>query len=317
MDTVSFASTDLDAAEDFLSRAYAKLHIESPVPACRVRFLRSTMGSLSIDELDIAFDVSYTVAPLHKICLCVVRDGLIRDHVVHGTPESFGPGDVASLAPPDLPYSGRIGQARYNLTMFDPALLDQVAAATVHHHSEPVRLLGSRPHSSGEARALRSLIGHLRDRVLPTPAADRPLIAATAVQYLAATVLATFPNNAITDPDGPERHDAHPATLRRAIAFIDDHADEPITVAEIAEAAHVGIRSLQYAFRRHLATTPLAYLRKVRLAHAHHDLVTADPLGGTTVTEVAARWGFASPGRFAALYQDTYGRVPSKSLMVR
>ncbi|MEV6995503.1 helix-turn-helix transcriptional regulator [Streptomyces sp. NPDC093228] len=78
----------------------------------------------------------------------------------------------------------------------------------------------------------------------------------------------------------------------------------PITVAQIAAAAHVTPRALQYAFRRHLDTTPLAHLRGVRLAEAHRDLVAADPAEASTVTGIAARWGFYHPGRFASLYRD-------------
>jgi len=312
MDTVTFDSGDLDVAEDFFSRVYARLSIKSTDPASRTRFHRRTMSSLSVDELDLNFELSYSVSPLRKICLCVVHEGTIRDHVYPGVDDAFGPGDVVSIAPPDLPYSGRICQARYNLVMFDPDLLNQVAAG---RSTGPVRLTAHRPHSPAETRTLRSLVGYLRDRVLPNSAvAGRPLVASTALQHLAATVLATFPNTALTDPEGADRADARPATLRRALAFIDDHADQPITVAEIAEAAHVGIRSLQYAFRRYLDTTPLTYLRAVRLAHAHHELITADPTV-TTVTQIAARWGFASPGRFAGMYRAAYGRPPSKSLM--
>lgn len=93
-----------------------------------------------------------------------------------------------------------------------------------------------------------------------------------------------------------------------------DHADQPITVAQIAAAAHVTVRAPQYAFRRHLDTTPLAHLRRVRLAQVHRDLGAADPAGGATVTEIAARWGFCHPGRFASLYRTTYRRAPHQTL---
>ncbi|MFD8458408.1 helix-turn-helix domain-containing protein [Streptomyces antimycoticus] len=57
----------------------------------------------------------------------------------------------------------------------------------------------------------------------------------------------------------------------------------------------------------------MAYLRRVRLAHAHHSLATADR-ETATVTEIATRWGFFHPARFAALYRETYGRSPSATL---
>jgi AraC-like DNA-binding protein len=33
-----------------------------------------------------------------------------------------------------------------------------------------------------------------------------------------------------------------------------------------------------------------------------------------TVTEIARRWGFASPSQFAARYRDSYGVPPSRTL---
>ena len=70
---------------------------------------------------------------------------------------------------------------------------------------------------------------------------------------------------------------------------------------------------MQLAFRRHLDTTPTRYLRRVRLDHAHRQLLTADP-ERDTVTAVAYRWGFASSSRFAAYYRTAYGVSPSSTL---
>lgn len=101
--------------------------------------------------------------------------------------------------------------------------------------------------------------------------------------------------------------------MRRAIAFIDEHAHDDITGAQIAAAAGVTVRSVQLAFRRHLDITPLGYLRRVRLHHAHRQLATADPQH-ESVTAVAYRWGFANPSRFAACYRQAYGVLPSHTL---
>jgi transcriptional regulator GlxA family with amidase domain len=140
-----------------------------------------------------------------------------------------------------------------------------------------------------------------------------PLLASGAARLLAATALAAFPSNVFTDPTGTDRHDAHRGTVRRAIAFIDEHACTDITIADIAAAACVTIRAVQLAFRRHLDTTPTAYLRRVRLEHAHRQLQAADP-AATTITDVACRWGFSNPTRFAACYRQAYGVPPSHTL---
>ena len=101
------------------------------------------------------------------------------------------------------------------------------------------------------------------------------------------------------------------AAVRRATAFIEAHAEGDIGLADIAAAARVGRRALQAAFRRHLGTTPLAYLRRVRMERAHHDLVDGDPTRGDTVGAVAARWRFRNAGRFAVAYRHHFGRNPN------
>ncbi|WP_055558143.1 helix-turn-helix transcriptional regulator [Streptomyces sp. NBRC 110028] len=315
MQTLTFDSDDIERTEEFLSHAYAKMNIGNGTPeSSRARISRSAIESLSIDELDLDFDMSYAVTPLGRICLCLVHEGTIQQHTFQGVEDAFGPGDVVSFAPPELPYAGRICSARYNITMLDSALLTQVAANADTAGSDPVRLTGHRPHSPAAALRLRETIVYVRDHVLADPAvAEQPLVASTAAQHLAASVLATFPHSA-TERTTSDSRDAHPAMLRRALAYIDDHADGPLTVADIASAARVTVRALQYAFRRHLGTTPLAHLRQVRLSRAHHDLLNAEPEGDATVTEIAARWGFWHPGRFAALYRQTYGRSPRQTL---
>jgi transcriptional regulator GlxA family with amidase domain len=35
---------------------------------------------------------------------------------------------------------------------------------------------------------------------------------------------------------------------------------------------------------------------------------------GTSVTEVATRWGFSHLGRFSQIYKEKYGQSPSKTL---
>jgi transcriptional regulator GlxA family with amidase domain len=66
-------------------------------------------------------------------------------------------------------------------------------------------------------------------------------------------------------------------------------------------------------FRRHLDTTPLQYLRRIRLHYAHHELLAADRRNDT-VTAIAARWGFMHTSRFAVFYRQTYGRSPHVTL---
>ncbi|MGH2876654.1 MAG: helix-turn-helix transcriptional regulator, partial [Solirubrobacteraceae bacterium] len=155
---------------------------------------------------------------------------------------------------------------------------------------------------------------HVADLVGDAGCAPSPLVIGGADRLLAAVALSTFPNTAAREPERVDPREALPDTARRAIAFIESNPDLDIGLADIARAAHVTPRALQLAFRRHLDTTPMTYLRRVRLDQAHLELLNAIPGDGLTVTEVAMRWGFANPSRFAQHYAAQYGEPPSHAL---
>ncbi|WP_312872032.1 ANTAR domain-containing protein [Amycolatopsis dendrobii] len=307
--SLAFDSDDLSRTEAFLSSAYAPMRIGSDTGRAGTHISRHAVDGLSADQLDLSFEMSYAVEPLGTICLCDVESGTIEDHRVDGWPEAetFGPGDLVSFSPPDRSYTGRVARAKYSITMFDPALLSQAAGV-----DSPVRLLGHRPVDAGAAQHLRSAVAHLRDDVLGVPGVgENPLAVATVARYLAVAVLNAFPHTASAEHPG-DGLDAHSQTLRRAISFIEANLHRPIDIAEIAATARVSARAVQLAFRRHLGTTPMAYLRRARLDRARAELRAAVP-EQDIVARIAARWGYA-PSVFAAHYRAAYGESPSSTL---
>ncbi|UXA10365.1 helix-turn-helix transcriptional regulator [Mycobacterium sp. SMC-8] len=110
-----------------------------------------------------------------------------------------------------------------------------------------------------------------------------------------------------------EKSSTEPRMLRRALDFIHENAQYDITIRDIAAAADVTPRAIQYAFREHMATTPLEYLRRIRLERAHRELKSADP-AYDTVTSIAGRCGFSHPGRFSSAYKEVFGIEPSRTL---
>ncbi|GAA0622559.1 hypothetical protein GCM10010174_46920 [Kutzneria viridogrisea] len=312
-----FHSTDLDEIQEFLSAEYTQVRLKTrSEERLQYQLVQNPLGPISLDLADWRLGLDMVGNPLGHIGLAGLESGTIARGGAEGGQDGYGPGKVFLWARPDRPWDIRIGQARFSYTVLDPALLSQVAATAPGRTEAPVRLTGYRPISPVAGQHLLRTITYLRDHVSTDPAIrGAPLIASTAPQLLAAMVLATFPHTALTDPTIEDRHDAHPATLRRAMAFIDDHAHHDINLADIAAATHVSIRALQYAFRHHRGTTPMGYLRQVRLHHAHQELLAADPTTGVTVTEIAARWGFFHPGRFAHHYRHTYGHPPYRTLL--
>lgn len=140
-----------------------------------------------------------------------------------------------------------------------------------------------------------------------------PLVMRQVQRLIITTALQTFPNSTLGGAPG-RPGSASPAAVRRAVAYVEEHAGDDIDLADIADAAHVGPRALQRAFRSALDVTPLQHLRAVRLERAHEELLAADPDDGTTVHAVALRWGFGHPGRFAADYRARFDRSPSDTL---
>jgi transcriptional regulator GlxA family with amidase domain len=86
------------------------------------------------------------------------------------------------------------------------------------------------------------------------------------------------------------------------------------TVSDLAAHLGVTIRALELAFRKEADTTPNAYLLRARLERAHEELCRGDVRDGTTVTDVAMKWGFAHTGRFAKRYRQAFGITPSAQL---
>lgn len=203
-------------------------------------------------------------------------------------------------------------------TGLDHAEVVRVAAELSGLEPEAVAFTSAEPVSSALADYWCLLSTHVYDDVLASDTLmDAPLVRSSTARHLARTLVTTFPNTALDvlmDPEAGEGGRAEPATVRRAVEFMDSHAHEDIGLTEIADAARIGARSLQLAFRRHRDSTPLEYLRRVRLESAHRDLLAGDPTRGDRVEAIAARWGFGHPGRFSVIYREHYGRSPSATL---
>jgi AraC-like DNA-binding protein len=115
--------------------------------------------------------------------------------------------------------------------------------------------------------------------------------------------------------DAMERHRpalAAPGAIRRVVEAMRAQPGRPFTVTDLAGIAGVGVRSLQQSFQRYVGMPPMTYLRQLRLGLVHDELRLAAP--GTTVAQVAYRYGFTHPSRFAAAYRQRYGTSPSDTL---
>ncbi|MGO1056098.1 AraC family transcriptional regulator [Crossiella sp. CA198] len=121
--------------------------------------------------------------------------------------------------------------------------------------------------------------------------------------------------HSLTDAMTDHHVRAHSAAVTKVREYCEDNAAEPITISELAAASHTTVRALQRAFRRELDTTPMEYLRQVRLAKVHAELIAIGKgeIRGT-IAEVAANWGFYHQARFAQSYRQRYGHLPKRTV---
>jgi AraC-like DNA-binding protein len=282
-------------------------------PDAELRVLSASADQVSAERARCGLNFQITMEPSDYPAAFQVLEGWVR---VTGPNHDarYGPGDVC-LNPLGVPLTSEwqdltIASMRVPL----PVIADLAGELTAIDPAS-LRFDSARPITPAASRHWSRVASYVyRELTAPDSALVNPIVTAEVTRMAAAATLTTFANTAMTMVYEADPGDIAPAAVRRATAFIEKHAHEPITLEEIAGAARIGPRALQYAFRREYDMTPTAYLRRIRLARARQDLVAADPTAGDTVAAIAARWGFARPGRFAAWYHQVYGETPSRTL---
>lgn len=318
-----FETNDLDLGREFLNEVYGTtMHLRGPQHEQFMRHARNDFGSFRVNDVRMGMDADFEVDPLETLVVLQPRAGWI-EHQWEETAEYIGPGDLAANCPPHRPYSARVHNADVESVELNQTLLARTAGFTEERPSAALHFLRTQPASPGLADQWRSAAAHVRDLLETRPdALNEPLVIGNMTRVLAERALAVFPNTGGPEPTSADGRDATPGAVRRAVGFIEDHANIDIDVVDIAAAARVTPRALQIAFARHHTTSPIGHVRGVRLDRAHFDLLAADstvPAGagaptGVTVPSIAARWGFATPADFAAGYRHTYGVSPAETL---
>jgi AraC-like DNA-binding protein len=300
----------------FLENTYGtrlRMQDNRPSAAQRLTHVRLDCGPFVIDDVHMPGEVDYSPDPLGRVAVVWATHGKVRSSCGGLDGEAVA-GQVTLVAQPDLPSFASTEDVRLTSVLMDPATVSSVAAGVpVGAAPAPLRFASFEPVTPGAAKAWRDTVTYVKNAVLADETVVTPLVVGHLGRLLASVALAAFPSAVANESTQFDSVDSHPVLLRRAIAYIDSHVAEDISLADIADAIHVTPRAVQYMFRRHLDTTPLQYLRSQRLQYAHFDLLAADRMKDT-VTAVSARWGFAHTGRFAVLYRQHFGESPHTTL---
>lgn len=96
--------------------------------------------------------------------------------------------------------------------------------------------------------------------------------------------------------------------LSRALSAIHADAAHPWTVPELAAASGLSRAGFARSFQQALGQPPMRYLTDWRMTLARDQLRT----GESTLAQIAARTGYASPYAFAAAFRRHHGRAPGQ-----
>lgn len=272
------------------------------------------MGPVAVSEIVVGSDLSMDAG---EICdsyrVIIVRSG--RTECVHrGLSVVGGPGSAAVYSPEGLSTGRWAAGSRINCLKIERAAVDDALSSalgrriTAHPDFTPVL-----PSTAGATRSWINMVGVFSEQFFrPDSVVNQPLVGLPFVESLVRGFLLAVDHPHREALIGGERFVA-PRPVRAAVEIIEAEADSPLTLSSIAARCHISVRSLQQGFRRHLGTSPMAYLREVRLRRAHQTLLRSDP-SAVTVASVAYQWGFSNLGRFAAAHAARYGETPTETL---
>ncbi|MFM7237192.1 MAG: helix-turn-helix domain-containing protein [Cyanobium sp.] len=117
--------------------------------------------------------------------------------------------------------------------------------------------------------------------------------------------------------DAPDRQ-SNPCQDRRGrkafdelLDFIRANLDQPLRLSELETRSFYSRRSLQYAFRDKLNTTPVRWIREQRLTRAMERLESEGP--ALSIEALALSCGYRQLSRFSADFKRRFGLTPSQA----
>lgn len=298
-------SDDIDVVASVLGQMYPKVRLDPPRGGVHFRADIRGDDRIGIARFSMGFRASVTVEPEGTFASAALLEGDLE--TAHGDGRNAG-GVV-------------FGQEETTATYDHSELLVvNLAEATLLRHqlsergadTGVIRLLGHLPvpeHAALWARA----VAHVHQEVVRVDAVfENDLIRTAAFDYLLSIAAQALPFEVVTRVIAGTGAGA--ATVRRAVAYMDTHLTDAVTMNDVAAAARVSARGLQAVFQRQLQMTPMTYLRRARVAEAHRELLGDE---SKTIKAVALRWGFSNPGRFTRLRREMYGTDGDRGIVAR
>jgi AraC-like DNA-binding protein len=305
-----------DEAEHVITELYLPNRIELPKPPAPLgmELTGLKVGALTVGRLTFGRRVQLRTADADNFHVNIPLHGRASSRRGRDQPVTTGPGEglvFSPGAPAEISWSAgcdllclMISRARLE------AELEQLLGTAL---KGPLTFDFAADLRSPLGRRWRALLELLVDELDdPTDIGQNPLVGRHLEGLVLDGLLLGQPHSH-SGTATRESRSGPAAAISRAVELIEDRPSEPWTTVRLAAEVHLSVRALQAGFRRHLAATPMIYLRQVRLRRAREALEAADR-DATTVRAVAVGLGIWHMSRFAAAYREAFGEAPSDTL---
>ncbi|UGU00424.1 AraC family transcriptional regulator [Mycobacterium intracellulare] len=275
------------------------------------------IGPVALSEIAVGSDLPMDGG---QVCgsyrVIVVQAG--RTEVVHrGCAVIGGPGSATVYAPEGLGKGQWDAGSRMICLKIDRSAVDDALSDALGWQvRSQVDFTPVIPTDAARAQSWINMLVSFKEQFFRTDSLlNQPLVGLPCAESLVRGFLLAAEHPHLDALTREERLGA-PRAIRTAVDIIEAEAHLPLTLSSIATRSHISVRTLQQGFQRYMGTTPMAYLRGVRLRRAHEALLKSDP-SMVTVASVAYQWGFSNLGRFATAHAARYRETPAETLRRR
>jgi AraC-like DNA-binding protein len=311
-----FQTDQVDAARAYMARVFRPHYLTLPrgAPRLAMRHEQLALGATSIHWLEYGSTVRMTSPEMGGFYLfqvnlqghCAVRLGNNETNVAAGCAYAVDP-----RRPLTKSWSA---DCRQLIVRVDREALDRLLQRELGVDlTDPLEFSFQPQPISGAMAALIQTVVGFRDAESGEGWTPHNRTVRHAEAMLMSMLLGGF-RHSYSDDFGRAAAPCPPAYVRRVEQFIHAAAREVTGLDELVAVAGVSARTLYSGFRQFRNTTPMAYLKAVRLDLAHDELLRTR---GASVTEIALNCGFSHMSKFAHDFKARFGHSPSEVLRRR
>jgi len=310
-----FATDDVGMCRDYIYRHTGTHRFEPRAKGTFSTFEHqgSALGHISLNKMELHCSNGFTISKQEKASYFSFQFVLGGDCRIEKGDDRFcaKAGDIFVLAPTDVVREEWSDLCRQFLIRISAEHIERAIADRVGRRPSDLRfkLVVQDP---GIAPWLNQMLLMLADEQTSALLGDSSL-SHHLEQSLMLMMLTGLEHSVSSDM---RRHDVGlaPYYVRRVERFFQDNFREEITMKDVVAAAGVSVRTIFYGFQRWRGTTPMNYLRDLRLDHARTELCSESNLPGA-VSSAAIAAGFTNFGQFSKLYRGRFGEKPSTTAM--